>query len=590
MCGIIGYVGKRNAAKIIYEGLKRLEYRGYDSAGAAFICGGKTAVIKKEGKVEALAPYLNGVYANVGIGHTRWATHGKPSDINAHPHSAGEITIVHNGIIENYAELKETLLRDGVAFSSDTDSEVAAHLINKFYKGDLTEAVSQAVKMLKGSYALMAIRADENRIVAARYKSPLIIGYGGGENFCASDEPALAGICERITVLEDGDIAEITADGVNIYDGNLQLVIRGVLPNLAVSESLGLGDCPHYMLKELKEVPKSVQFTHKAFADVEEKLKTALSGVSRVIFVGCGTAYHAALIGKRYVESFARIPAEAETAGEFRYKNPVFGAGTAVFAISQSGETADTVEAARLAKSEGAKVIAVTNCLRSELTRAADVVVPVAAGPEICVAATKSYTGQVAALYLCALTLAGENADGERRKLLWEMPKLCKKVADNIDAGALAQMCACARGVYFLGRDIDYAVAVEGSLKLKEVSYLQGEGYPAGELKHGTLALIDGATVCVFILTDADLAGKTENAVEQVVSRGGKAAVITNVGGVEERLKNKAEYFIALPECDKYLSPLVSAVAVQMLAYRTAVILGRDPDKPRNLAKSVTVE
>ncbi len=590
MCGIIGYAGKNNAADVVYKGLKRLEYRGYDSAGAAFMLGGKITVIKKEGKVETLAQYLNNVSADIGIGHTRWATHGKPSDINAHPHSAGAITVVHNGIIENYSELKERLISDGADFLSDTDSEVAAHLINEFYKGDLTAAVAQAVKMLKGSYALMAIRAGESKIVAARYKSPLIVGYGNGENFCASDEPALAGICEKVCVLEDGDIAEITADGVNIYNGNLQLVIRSVLPNLAVSESLGLGDCPHYMLKELREVPQSVQFTHKAFYGVEEKLKSALSGVNRVIFTGCGTAYHAALIGKRYVESFARIPAEAETAGEFRYKNPVFGAGAAVFAISQSGETADTVEAARLAKAGGAKVVAVTNCLRSELTRIADVVVPVAAGVEICVAATKSYTGQVAALYLCALTLAGEDIGGWRGKLLLKMPELCKKAVESIDAGALAQLCASARGVYFLGRDIDYAVAVEGSLKLKEVSYIAGEGYPAGELKHGTLALIDGKTVSIFIITDGGLAGKTENAVEQVVSRGGKAAVITNVDGVEERLKDKADYFIKLPECDKYLSPLVSAVAVQLIAYRTAVMLGRDPDKPRNLAKSVTVE
>ncbi len=588
MCGIIGYIGNKNAAEIVYGGLKRLEYRGYDSAGAAFRAEGKISVIKKEGKVEKLLPYLAGVRATVGIGHTRWATHGAPSDINAHPHSSGCISVVHNGIIENYAELKNLLISEGVTFLSRTDSEVIAHLINRFYSGDLVTAVAEAVKLLKGSYALMVICERENKIVAARYKSPLIIGFGQGENFCASDEPALAGKCEKISVLEDGDIAEITSDEVTIFNGELQCVVREVSPNLAVSSDLGLGDYPHYMLKEIGEVAGSVEYTLKAFGSVKVKLAAAFSGVTRVVLTGCGTAYHAALIGRRYIEIFAKIPAEAETAGEFRYKNPVLGEGCAVLAISQSGETADTVEAARLAKSSGAKVIAVTNCLRSELTRVADVVVPVAAGPEICVAATKSYTGQVAALYLAALTLAGVEGGG-----LWEelekMPALCRETAENIDTSALARKCARSRGTYFLGRDLDYAVALEGSLKLKEVSYVPGEGYPAGELKHGTLALIDKRTVSVFIITDGKLAGKCENAVEQVLSRGGKVAVLTNLQDVKKRLKGLVTV-IELPACGRLLSPLLSAVAVQKLAYDAAVILSRDPDKPRNLAKSVTVE
>ena len=365
-------------------------------------------------------------------------------------------------------------------------------------------------------------------------------------------------------------------------------MVREVSPNLAVSSDLGLGDYPHYMLKEIGEVAGSVEYTLKAFGSVKVKLAAAFSGVTRVVLTGCGTAYHAALIGRRYIEIFAKIPAEAETAGEFRYKNPVLGEGCAVLAISQSGETADTVEAARLAKSSGAKVIAVTNCLRSELTRVADVVVPVAAGPEICVAATKSYTGQVAALYLAALTLAGVEGGG-----LWEelekMPALCRETAENIDTSALARKCARSRGTYFLGRDLDYAVALEGSLKLKEVSYVPGEGYPAGELKHGTLALIDKRTVSVFIITDGKLAGKCENAVEQVLSRGGKVAVLTNLQDVKKRLKGLVTV-IELPACGRLLSPLLSAVAVQKLAYDAAVILSRDPDKPRNLAKSVTVE
>ena len=589
MCGIIGYIGNENAVEEVYEGLKRLEYRGYDSAGAAFFSGEGIKVIKKQGKVEKLLPLLNGLSSRAGIGHTRWATHGKPSDINSHPHSAGEISIVHNGIIENYAELKEKLVSEGAVFVSETDSEVIAHLIRKFYRGDLLTAVRDAAKLLKGSYALMAICDGNDSVAAACYKSPLIMGYGKGGYYFASDEPALAGKCDEITVLEDGDFAEITPDGAYVYNGELQLVIRQKEPNLAVCADLGLGDYPHYMLKEIAEVPSSVVQTYKAFASVKDKLAEILRGVDRVILTGCGTAYHAALLGRRYIELFAKIPAETETAGEFRYKNPVIGGRCAVFAVSQSGETADTVEAARLARSLGAKVIAVTNSRRSQLNRLADAVVPVAAGPEICVAATKSYTGQVAALYLCALTLAGADVLNCRYDME-RAAEFCAEVEKNIDISSLAQLCARSRGTYFLGRDIDYAVALEGSLKLKEISYVPGEGYPSGELKHGTLALIDENTVCVVLVTDGELAAKSENAVEQINSRGGKTAVITCLDDVAERNAERADFVIKIPDAGKYLSPLASAVVLQLLAYRTAVILGRDPDKPRNLAKSVTVE
>lgn len=588
MCGIMGYIGGGDAAVKVYEGLKRLEYRGYDSAGGAFISDGGIEVVKKEGRVEKLLPFLKSVKSSVGIGHTRWATHGVPSDANAHPHRAGKIALVHNGIIENYAELKSALITEGARFMSDTDSEVAAHLLAKNYRGDLVSALAATVKLLKGSYALMAICESENTIAVARYKSPLIIGYGNGENFCASDEPALSGLCDEITVLEDGDVASVTPLGVSIFNSDGERVERKILPNLAVCASLGLDGCEHYMLKELRESPLTVEATVKAFASVRDELAKVLSGADRIVFTGCGTAYHAALIGKRYIESFARLPVECETAGEFRYKNPVIDGRTALFAVSQSGETADTVEAARLAVSYGAKVVAVTNSRYSQLTRLADVSVPVAAGPEICVAATKSYIGQIVALYLCACVLSGDE-ETERICALKKMTALCAVTLESLDIRPLAHICASSSGVYFMGRDLDYAVALEGSLKLKEVSYVAGEGYPSGELKHGTLALIDINTTSVFIITDAELAGKSENAVEQVLSRGGKVAVITNVQEVKERLSGKMPV-ISLPECDKYLSPLLSAVAVQLLAYRTAVILKRDPDKPRNLAKSVTVE
>lgn len=584
----MGYIGGGDAAVKVYEGLKRLEYRGYDSAGGAFISDGGIEVVKKEGRVEKLLPFLKSVKSSVGIGHTRWATHGVPSDANAHPHRAGKIALVHNGIIENYAELKSALITEGARFMSDTDSEVAAHLLAKNYRGDLVSALAATVKLLKGSYALMAICESENTIAVARYKSPLIIGYGNGENFCASDEPALSGLCDEITVLEDGDVASVTPLGVSIFNSDGERVERKILPNLAVCASLGLDGCEHYMLKELRESPLTVEATVKAFASVRDELAKVLSGADRIVLTGCGTAYHAALIGKRYIESFARLPVECETAGEFRYKNPVIDGRTALFAVSQSGETADTVEAARLAVSYGAKVVAVTNSRYSQLTRLADVSVPVAAGPEICVAATKSYIGQIVALYLCACVLSGDE-ETERICALKKMTALCAVTLESLDIRPLAHICASSSGVYFMGRDLDYAVALEGSLKLKEVSYVAGEGYPSGELKHGTLALIDINTTSVFIITDAELAGKSENAVEQVLSRGGKVAVITNVQEVKERLSGKMPV-ISLPECDKYLSPLLSAVAVQLLAYRTAVILKRDPDKPRNLAKSVTVE
>ncbi|MDE6585492.1 MAG: glutamine--fructose-6-phosphate transaminase (isomerizing) [Clostridia bacterium] len=590
MCGITGYIGGKNAAKEIYEGLRRLEYRGYDSAGAAFTGGGKLTVIKREGKVEKLLPLLGETVSHVGIGHTRWATHGAPSDINAHPHVAGDIAVVHNGIIENYAKLKAGLVESGVKFLSDTDSEVIAHLINKYYSGDLLAALQKTAGLLEGSYAIMAICAGEDRIAVTCKKSPLIIGYGNGENYCASDEPALAGKCDEITVLEDGDFAELTSTSVNVYNGDFRRIMRGREPNLAVSVDLTMGDYPHYMLKEILEVPQSVVRTGTAFASVEEKLKDAFKDVDRVILTGCGTAYHAALVGKRYFESFLKMPAETETAGEFRYKNPVIGGRTAVLAISQSGETADTVEAARLARERGALVIAVTNSHRSQLVRLADVVVPVAAGPEICVAATKSYTGQIAALYLCAATLAGGELNEGKYRALSHVAALAEKVIKNSDVSTVANMCSRSRGTYFLGRDLDYALALEGSLKLKEVSYVPGEGYPAGELKHGPLALIYNRTVAVFIITDKELAVKCENAVEQVVTRGGKAVVITNVDGIVSKLPKKVKHVIRIPKADKYLSVILAAAVVQLLAYRTATVLNRDPDKPRNLAKSVTVE
>ena len=587
MCGIVGITGSDGAAGAVYKRLKLLEYRGYDSAGIASLSDGNFHLCKRRGRVYSLAGDIKRLHGRTAIGHTRWATHGKPSDENAHPHIFGKFAVVHNGIIENYAALKEQYF-GGVEFNSETDSEVVVQLLDRFYRGDILSAVRETASRLTGSYALVIMCSDFDGMIVTKNKNPAIIGYGEGTNFVASDAPALAGLCDEITVLSDGDICVLTSSEVKIYDGNLQPVAREKLKNPATCAELDLNGCPHYMLKEIREVPKSITRTSDAYICTEDKLKDYFHGLERIIITGCGTAYNSGLIGKRYFECFAGIPVEVETAGEFRYKQPIITPDTAVIAISQSGETADTVEAAKLVKGLGGKVIAVTNSPYSELTRIADAVVPVEAGQEICVAATKSYTGQIAALYLLALTAAGRKISAGAKKL-YSVAALSEKIIENTDIGTLADMCARSDGVYFLGRDLDCAVAAEGSLKLKEISYIPSEGYAAGELKHGTLALIDIRTTSVVIITDKDLAAKSENAVEQILSRRGKVAVVSNIDEVIKRLKGKAE-IIRIPKCDKYLSPLLSAVVVQLLAYRTALLLSRDPDKPRNLAKSVTVE
>ena len=587
MCGIVGITGLSGASGAVYKRLKLLEYRGYDSAGIASLEDGNFYLCKRRGRVYSLAGDLKHLHGSTAIGHTRWATHGKPSDENAHPHTFGKFCLVHNGIIENYADLKEKYF-NGVQFNSETDSEVIVRLLDLFYEGDILGAVQKTVKLLVGSYALAVMCADFEGIIVTKSKNPAIIGYGEKANFVASDSPALAGLCEEISVLSNGDICLLTGDKVQIFDSGLKDVVRQRLKNPATSAELDLNGCPHYMLKEIREVPLSITKTCDAYVCAEEKVKGYLCNPDRIIITGCGTAYNSGLIGKRYFECFARIPVEVETAGEFRYKQPVISDRTAVIAISQSGETADTVEAARLVKGLGGKVVAITNSPYSELTRIADAVVPVEAGQEICVAATKSYTGQIAALYMLALTLSGKSVSKGAQKLN-SASKLCQRIIEKIDISALADMCARSDGVYFLGRDLDCAVAEEGSLKLKEISYIPSEGYAAGELKHGTLALIDVRTTSVVIITDPYLAPKSENAVEQILSRRGKVAIVSNIEEVLKRFKGKAE-IIKIPKCDKYLSPLLSAVAVQLLAYRTALLLNRDPDKPRNLAKSVTVE
>lgn len=650
MCGISGVALRRgNAVCEVYCGLERLEYRGYDSAGVSVLCkcrcggctssckksskrkskssaclkssesggdggsakacrcqgcgcdGGSIKTVKTQGRVAELQPRLDGLEGRVAIGHTRWATHGEPSERNAHPHACGKFSLVHNGIIENYRELKAELIERGENFLSDTDSEVIVKLINAYYGGNCEdkperralEAVAKAVSRLKGSFALAILCEDLEGIIAVKYKSNAVAGFWKGGACITSDIPALPAMVRRAVFLEDGDIALITADKTAFYDFELNPVERVERRISPVQLSAGKGEYPHFMLKEINETGRTIKDTVEGFFRVDlTKLTAYVRGADRIILTGCGTAYNASLAAVRFFAERTGAFCNAEIAGELRYSLPKVTAATLAIVVSQSGETADAVEAARALKEVGAKVVAVTNCGYSAITRIADLVIPVCAGPEICVAATKSYIGQLAALYLTsALTGAGDGktaaeiAGGELFALI---PLIDSVLAEDKSAG-IAEVCAQSRAVFFLGRGIDYCAAVEASLKLKEVSYIFSDAYPAGELKHGTLALIDESTLSVVIISDPALADKSENALEQVVSRGGKAVVITCINEVGERVSDRAQTWI-LPECPKSLSPLVCAVALQMVAYRTAVLLGRDPDKPRNLAKSVTVE
>ena len=524
------------------------------------------------------------------MGHTRWATHGEPSDINAHPHTAGKITVVHNGIIENFLELSEELKREGEKFLSQTDSEIIAKLINKYYSqnGDLLSATARAVNRLKGSFALCVMCPDFDGLIAVKYKSSQVVGFGTDEIFIASDIPALPESITEIFLPQDGVITVVTKGGVKAYDFSLKPV-RCVRRGVSLSQwSADKGEYPHFMAKEIREAEQTVLDTVDAFfrCGYAKKLHSMLSKADRIIITGCGTAYNAGLIAKPFFERNGAF-CSVEVASELRYFPPAVTDKTVVIAISQSGETADTVEAVSLLKDNGAKVIAVTNCGYSAITRTAHAVVPVCARAEICVAATKSYIGQIAALYLLAnLFDGGEIAKRE----LERMAPLTSAVAgDESTAKSIAERCADSRAVFFLGRGLDYSAAVEASLKLKEVSYIFSDAYPAGELKHGTLALIDESTLSVFIICEPNVCEKCVNAVEQVLSRKGNAVVITCLDDVAAKLKDKVAVWL-LPYAPPQLAPILSAVALQSVAYHTAIKLDRNPDKPRNLAKSVTVE
>jgi len=607
MCGIVGYIGKKEAAPVLINGLRKLEYRGYDSAGIAVLADGNTNVIKTKGRLADLEKRFSGKIpvGNVGIGHTRWATHGAPSDENSHPHvsNSGDIAVVHNGIIENYLELKKMLINKGYKFISETDTEVLAHLADMYYNGDLVDTLIKVIKEVRGSFAVGLINKNNpDELVAVRKDSPLIVGLGEGENFIASDIPAILEYTRKIYLLNDLEIAHLTRDKVELCDLDKKAIEKNIFNvewDVAAAEKSGY---EHFMLKEINEQPKVVRDTitpriKDGLIEFDTVKITAeeLKSVSRVFIVACGTAYHAGMVGKYLIENFARIPVEVDIASEFRYRNPIIDSKTLVIIISQSGETADTLAALRDAKAKGARVLAVVNVVGSSIAREADDVIYTWAGPEIAVASTKGYTTQLSAMYMIAIKfglLSGTLAENEARKLVNELLTIPKKL--DILMGKLdvieemARRHHCERDIFYLGRGLDYMVAMEGSLKLKEISYIHSEAYAAGELKHGTIALIETGTVVFALATQDSLFEKTLSNIKEVKARGAVVIALTQEGNTQ--IEEVADEVFYLPEIDDRLASILTVVPLQMFAYYCAVDKGCDVDKPRNLAKSVTVE
>jgi glucosamine--fructose-6-phosphate aminotransferase (isomerizing) len=607
MCGIIGYIGKRNAVSVVLEGLKRLEYRGYDSAGIAFFSNKGIEVRRSVGKIKELASLLEreNPSSHISLGHTRWATHGKPSEENAHPHSSNGITLVHNGIIENYLPLKRKMIEKGYHFVSETDTEVLCHLIEDYARRyPLEDAVREALKEVKGAYALAVIKEDEpDKIVGVKKDCPLVVGLGNGEFFIASDVPAFLSYSRDVIFLDDAEIVVLTNNGIKItLDGiPVQKDVKSVSWSHSMAEK---GGYRHFMLKEIYEQSRAIADTLRGrfnaesgevnleeFGMNEEYLKT----VKRIFIVACGTSYHAALIGKYMIEGLVRIPVEVDIASEFRYRDPIVRAGDLMISISQSGETADTLAAQREAKRLGAKVLTICNVVGSTASREADAVFYTHSGPEIGVASTKAFTTQIVGLYLFAVgigklraVISEDMAKDFLRELLTLPGKVEKALATDENIVMIARDFFKARGFLYLGRGIHYPIALEGALKLKEISYIHAEGYPAGEMKHGPIALIDEELPVVVLVPNDNLLEKIISNIQEVKSRGGKVISITNsaideVCGISDRC-------ISVSETNPYLTTVLMAVLIQLLAYHIGVLRGCDVDQPRNLAKSVTVE
>ena len=606
MCGIVGYVGKRNAQDVLLDGLEKLEYRGYDSAGVALALEGGIRVVKSKGRlaelrkrlaVEALAR------SGCGIGHTRWATHGEPSDVNSHPHSTPRVSIVHNGIIENYGVLKERLMAKGYTFESETDTEVLVKLIDSCYEGEPLKALRAALAMVRGSYALAVLFRDfPDTLFAVKRESPLIVGWGEEENFIASDIPALLKYTRRYSVLEEGDMAVVNADGIRFYNEFAEPVEREVLTANWDQEAAEKGGYPHFMLKEINEQPAAITATVSPRVEnglpdlrVPELTDERLRRIGTVHLVGCGTAMHAGMVGKAAIEALARVPAQVEIASEFRYRNPILRPENLVIIISQSGETSDTLAALKLAKSRGVPVLAIVNVVGSSIARAADYVMYTYAGPEIAVASTKAYMVQMCVLYLFALRLAyarGMQTDAEIRRLTAELLRagevIKPRLADCEQIKYLASRFVNTQSCFFIGRGFDYSLSLEGSLKLKEISYVHSDAYAAGELKHGTISLVTDGVPVIALATQKQVYEKTISNAKETKSRGAKVLLFTTRDAVVP--DGVADYVVRLDDYDDLLMPLQLIVPLQLFAYYMAVLRGCDVDKPRNLAKSVTVE
>ena len=606
MCGIVGYVGKRSAQDVLLDGLEKLEYRGYDSAGVALALDGGIRVVKSKGRLTQLRQKLAAqalAQSFCGIGHTRWATHGEPSDVNSHPHSTPRVSIVHNGIIENYGILKERLIAKGYTFESETDTEVLVKLIDSCYAGDPLRALQEALAKVRGSYALAVLFRDHpDTIFAVKRESPLIVGWGEGENFVASDIPALLKYTRRYSVLEEGDFAVCTAGGIRFYNEFMEPVQRPVLTADWDMEAAEKGGYPHFMLKEINEQPTAITATVSPRVEdgmpdlrIPQLTDEVLRGIGTVHLVGCGTAMHAGMVGKSAIETLARVPAEVDIASEFRYRDPILNPNDLVIIISQSGETSDTLAALKLAKSRGVPVLAIVNVVGSSIARAADYVLYTYAGPEIAVASTKAYMVQLCVLYLFALRLAyarGRLSEAETRRYtaqLLRAPEIIKaRLADCDQIKYLASRYMNTQSCFFIGRGFDYSLSLEGSLKLKEISYVHSDAYAAGELKHGTISLITDGVPVIALATQKQVYEKTISNAKETRSRGARVLLFTTKDAVVP--EGVADAVIRLDEYEDILMPLQLIVPLQLFAYYMAVLRGCDVDKPRNLAKSVTVE
>lgn len=609
MCGIVGYVGKGQASPFLIEGLTKLEYRGYDSAGIAVYNGTDIRVEKSVGRLASLKEKIEGNVPEgcIGIGHTRWATHGRPSDRNAHPHTdcSGDFVVVHNGIIENYLALKEDLIEKGHEFKSETDTEVVAHLLEEVYNGDFEASVREVLRRIEGSYSLVFMsKRDPDRLICTKQDNPLVIGLGDGENFIASDIPAIIARTRRTYIINDGEMAVVKKDSVWITNRAGEPVTKKVFEVSWNAEAAEKGGYEHFMLKEIHEQPKAVRDTMSPriakdnSAIVMDELKwnkEYLDSFNKIYIVACGTAYHAGLVGKYYIEKLVRVPVEVDVASEFRYREPIIDDRTLTIVVSQSGETSDTLAALKESKRLGAKTLAVTNVVGSSIAREADQVIYTWAGPEIAVASTKAYTTQLITMFMLAAYMAGIKGTQTPERIrgligkLRDIPAQVSEILEDVEPiKTFAKQYGFNEDVFFIGRSLDYDVVLEGALKLKEISYIHAEAYAAGELKHGTLALIVEGIPVIALATQKSVYEKTMSNIKEVKAR--DAVVIGIAAQGDDEMEKYVDHVIKVPETDELLIPILTVIPLQLLAYYAAITRGCDVDKPRNLAKSVTVE